>query len=167
MSLCKRNGGLCLAALFVLAACAPAPTVTPKRDISAPIGATSRFDPVAFSGEWRVFARFEPAAPASLAVSRNPQDGILQLASSALPEISGSYRVGVPGELIPLSATQESLIVFWVDEDFETAAIGTPSGRFGALIDRDGIIPKDREQAARDIFAFYGWNVSALRRIEP
>ena len=54
----------------------------------------------------------------------------------------------------------------WVDEDFETAVIGTASGSFGAILDRDGAIPPDRLAAARDILEFYGWNVSLMQRAE-
>ncbi|MEP1612305.1 MAG: hypothetical protein ABJL72_10325 [Roseobacter sp.] len=136
----------------------------PNRNPEAPIGATARFDAAAFSGVWNVVARFVPADQETLFVRHDANDMTLHLSGLAGAQISGTYRLGVPGELIPADGSGEPLIVFWVDEDFETAAVGTKSGRFGALLDRDGNVPEDRAQAARDIFEFYGWNISALRR---
>ena len=100
----------------------------------------------------------------SIAVTYAPDSKRLHLTSAAPSGIDGAYREARPGELLPLSPGREPLVVMWVDEDFETAAIGTPSGRFGALLDRDGIVPEDRFDAARDVFEFNGWETEALRR---
>lgn len=147
---------------MVLSACAPSPPAG-FRDTDRPIGATARFDKNAFSGDWLIVSRFE--APASGRITFGAEGDTLQVSSDAVPIINGPYREGVPGELLPLSEAQEPLIVMWVDADFETAAIGTASGSFGAVIDRDGALPADRVQAARDILEFYGWDTSALQRM--
>lgn len=49
-----------------------------------------------------------------------------------------------------------------VDHGYRTLAIGTPSGRFGFVLDR-GPIPADRLDAAREIFDFNGYATAALR----
>lgn len=154
--------GAALVGLAALVACTPQ-RPTAVRDLSAPISATSRFEAQAFAGPWQVVARFVPSGPALLRVVAGPQPGRLRIESAALPGLDGTYREGVPGELIAVEGARENVIVLWVDEDFETAAIGTVSGSFGAVLDRDGFVPPDRAKAARDIFQFYGWDVSALR----
>ena len=134
------------------------------RDTSVPMGATSRFDSLAFSGDWFLVASFEPRKAAAVVVTLAPEVQHLRVTSNAVPEIAGLYREGVPGELIPVSGVGETLVVMWVDEEFRTAAIGTPSGNFGAVLNRSPEIPPDRARAAREIFSFYGWNVSQLKR---
>lgn len=53
--------------------------------------------------------------------------------------------------------------VLWVDEGYRTMALGTPSGRFGMILERGaGPTPSDRNAAAREILA---WNGYALQRL--
>lgn len=151
---------------LVLAACAP-PSNVSVRDSTAPIGATTRFDAAAFSGDWQVAARFGPAPASVLSVQLDPVSGHLTLNGGGLGPAEGVYQSDVPGVLTPVEPGGATLVVMWIDEDVETAAIGTVSGSYGALLDRDGTIPPDRMQAARDIFEFYGWNVAALVRTSP
>ena len=151
---------------LVLAACAP-PSKVPVRDSTAPIGATTRFDAAAFSGDWQVAARFGPAPTSVLSVQFDPASGHLTLSGGGLGSAEGVYQADVPGVLTPVGSGGAALVVMWIDEDVETAAIGTVSGSYGALLDRDGNIPPDRMQAARDILEFYGWNVAALVRTSP
>ncbi|OZA12383.1 MAG: hypothetical protein B7Y02_07410 [Rhodobacterales bacterium 17-64-5] len=49
-----------------------------------------------------------------------------------------------------------------MDEGYRTLAIGTPDGSFGFVLDR-GPAAADRMTAARQIFDFNGYDVSALR----
>lgn len=155
-----------LAGAGVIAACAPVETTAP-RDLSAPISATARYDTSSFAGDWQIVARFGAAPSGQVTVSETVGEDRVRLASAAAPAISGDYRVGLPGELIPQAPGMDRLIVLWVDEDFEAAAIGTVSGSFGAVLDRDGVLPADRARAARDIFEFYGWDVSLLQGMAP
>jgi apolipoprotein D and lipocalin family protein len=149
-------------ALVLLSACAqPAPEGF--RDLSVPMGATTRFDPERFSGNWLVIASFTPPFNTPLDVSLSPQARTIAVASDGVPQVSGLYREGAPGELLPVSGVSEPLVVMWVDEDFGTAAVGTPSGSFGAVLNRTSGIRDDRARAARDVFDFYGWDVSRLR----
>lgn len=150
----------------ILAACAPEPPAG-FRDPTVPMGATTRFDALAFSGEWVLVASFGPRATTPLRIALAPEVAHLRITTDEVPEIAGLYREGVPGELIPVSGVGETLAVMWVAEDFETAAIGTASGSFGAILNRTANLRDDRARAARDIFAFYGWDVSQLKRTIP
>lgn len=147
----------------VLTACAPSDDGG-FRDETVPMGASSRFDANSFAGTWQIVEAFAPVSSDEIQILAATETG--DIAFSGAVEIRGTYRQGVPGELIPVDGAQDRLIVMWVDEDVETAVIGLVSGRFGALIDRDGNVPRDRAVAARDIFEFYGWTVSALQGFE-
>ena len=155
---------LCVVALCAgLAACAPQPPAG-YRDLEAPIGATTRFDALKFTGTWLLVASFQPHHRAPVKVTIAPEVSHLRVTSNEVPQIAGLYREGMPGELIPISGAKETLVVMWVDEEFRTAAVGTPSGGFGAVLNREEDIPADRARAARDVFEFYGWDVSRLKR---
>ena len=51
----------------------------------------------------------------------------------------------------------------WVDEGYRTAAIGTPDGSFGWVLDRAASGGGDRITAAREILEFNGYDEGALR----
>ena len=53
--------------------------------------------------------------------------------------------------------------VIWVDTDYRTLAIGTPSGAFGFILNRGGALPPDRLRAAREIFDFNGYDTRFLQ----
>ncbi|MEM1353066.1 MAG: hypothetical protein AAGF27_12030 [Pseudomonadota bacterium] len=157
----RRTGCFAFVGLAFAVACAPADRGV-YRDPERPIGASTRFDANMFSGDWVIVERFGEETGGLIEVA--PVDQGIEVRSAAVQAISGRYAQGAPGELLPLATQAETLVVMWVDADFETAAIGTPSGSFGAVIDRDGVIPADRAQAARDILEFYGWDTAALQR---
>jgi apolipoprotein D and lipocalin family protein len=127
------------------------------------MGASSRFDRTAFSGAWVVMATFERQAVERATMEIAETDAGVRLRAPALPRIEGDYRISSPGVLRPARIGADALVVMWVDADFETAAIGTASGSFGAILDRDGILPPDRRAAAQEILAFYGWNTGMLK----
>ncbi|MCP5036327.1 MAG: hypothetical protein GY945_01870 [Rhodobacteraceae bacterium] len=52
--------------------------------------------------------------------------------------------------------------VLWVDEDYRTAAIGTPSGTFGWIIDRERSGGEDRIVAAREVLEWLGYDMNRL-----
>ncbi|HOZ34653.1 MAG TPA: lipocalin family protein, partial [Tabrizicola sp.] len=52
--------------------------------------------------------------------------------------------------------------ILWVDSGYRTLAIGTPSGRFGFILDRSAL-PPDRLAAASEVFDFNGYTTAALR----
>ena len=152
-----------------LVACAPVPTVPPApsditfRNPSANIGATTRFDPVRFAGDWHVVARFvetgESAAHDVIAVTYHQgKDRIVVVASE------GAQTYAYDGTAVLRPKQGESLIIMWVDEGFRTAVLGTPSGRVGYILDRKPNPRKDRLKAATEILKFYGWDTRRLKR---
>ena len=52
--------------------------------------------------------------------------------------------------------------VLWVDDDFRTAVIGSPTGQFGWIMDRPGAASADRTRAAREILDFSGYDLGRL-----
>ncbi len=77
--------------------------------------------------------------------------GRAEAISGVAPQI-GPGRLRVKGE---------DWWVISVDVGYRTLAIGTPSGRFGIILDR-GAIPGDRLNAAREIFDFNGYRTEEL-----
>ena len=152
-----------------LVACAPVPTVPPApsditfRNPSANIGATARFDPMRFAGDWHVVARFvetgESAAHDVIAVTYHQgKDRIVVVAS----EVAQTYAYDGTAVLRPKQG--EPLIIMWVDESFRTAVLGTTSGQDGYILDRKPNPRKDRLKAATEILKFYGWDTRRLKR---
>ena len=154
-----------------LVACAPVPTDPPAtsditfRNPSANIGATTRFDPVRFAGDWHVVARFvetgETAAHDVIAVTyQRGKDRIVIVASE------GAQTYAYDGTAVLRPKQGEPLIAMWVDEGFRTAVLGTPSGRVGYILDRKPNPRKGRLKAATEILKFYGWDTGRLKRTE-
>jgi apolipoprotein D and lipocalin family protein len=152
-----------------LVACAPVPTAPPAptdiafRNLSANIGATTRFDPMRFAGDWNVVARFvetgETAAHDVIAVTyQQGKDLIVVVASE------GAQTYAYDGTAVLRPKQGDPLIIMWVDEGFRTAVLGTPSGRVGYILDRKPNPRKDRLKAATEILKFYGWDTRRLKR---
>ena len=152
-----------------LVACAPVPTVPPApsditfRNPSANIGATARFDPMRFAGDWHVVARFvetgESAAHDVIAVTYHQgKDSIVVVASE------GAQTYAYDGTAVLRPKQGEPLIIMWVDESFRTAVLGTTSGQDGYILDRKPNPRKDRLKAATEILKFYGWDTRRLKR---
>lgn len=152
-----------------LVACATVPTDPPAtsditfRNPSANIGATTRFDPVRFAGDWHVVARFvetgETAAHDVIAVTyQRGKDRIVIVASE------GAQTYAYDGTAVLRPKQGEPLIAMWVDEGFRTAVLGTPSGRVGYILDRKPNPRKGRLKAATEILKFYGWDTGRLKR---
>lgn len=155
-----------LACVVLLAACvAKAPAPPTFRAADAPIWSAAAFQPAQVAGTWRQVATFQPEGSACRAgsVTITPEtaglrlDGTLCLAGTA-QKLSGLAPVTGPGRI---RVAGEDWWILWVDTGYRTLAIGTPSGRFGLLLDR-GAIPADRLQAAREIFDFNGYRTAAL-----
>ena len=52
--------------------------------------------------------------------------------------------------------------VLWADADYRTLVIGTPSGRFGFVLNREAVLPPDRLLAVQDILRFNGYRSDDL-----
>ena len=150
----------------VLAACAAqAPAPSAFRAADAPIWSAAAFQPGQVAGTWAQVADFRGGAGScdagSVEITPDGQGlslrGTLCLAGRA-EAVSGSAPLVGPGRL---RVKGEDWWVLWVDVGYRTLAIGTPSGRFGIILDR-GAIPADRLNAAREIFDFNGYRVEAL-----
>jgi apolipoprotein D and lipocalin family protein len=159
---------LALAAALFLAACAAKPSATGAfRLADAPIWSAAAFQPAQIAGGWRQVAGFQTAGSACTdgQIEFQQAPGGLQVRGTlclngALQKVSGLAETVGPGRL--RIRGQEDWWILWVDTDYRTLAIGTPSGRFGFVLDR-GAIPADRLEAAREVFDFNGYSTDALR----
>lgn len=151
---------------MLLAGCLAKPAAAPAfRAAEAPIWSAAAFQPAQVAGTWRQVAGFQPSGAkcAAGAVEITPDatglrlSGTLCLAGRA-ETVSGLAPLVGPGRL---RVKGEDWWVIWVDSGYRTLAIGTPSGRFGIILDR-GAIPADRLEAAREIFDFNGYRTDAL-----
>ena len=157
---------LILAAALLVAACAAKPPASLAfRDADAPIWSAAAFQPAQIAGTWRQVAGFQPDSPACNAgvLEISPEAGGLRLVGSlclagVTQKVSGLASSTGPGRL---AVAGEEWWVLWVDTGYRTMAIGTPSGRFGLILDR-GAIPGDRLEAAREVFDFNGYRTGAL-----
>jgi apolipoprotein D and lipocalin family protein len=159
---------LILVAFLALSACGAAPTtVTGFRAVDAPIYSAAALAPARITGDWRQVASFASKAGGCAAggLTFTPAAGGLSVSGTlcldgkpqriaAIAQPSGPGRFSLAG--------QEDWWVLWVDSGYRTLAIGTPSGRFGFVLDR-GAIPPDRLAAAREVFDFNGYITPALR----
>jgi apolipoprotein D and lipocalin family protein len=149
----------------MLAACATKPVATGFRAADAPIWSAAAFDTSRATGSWRQVAAFQPTGATcdagGVEITPDARDlqlaGTLCLAGTQVP-VSGKASATGPGRL---TVAGEEWWVLWVDTGYRTMAIGTPSGRFGFILDR-GAIPGDRLTAAREIFDFNGYRIEAL-----
>lgn len=157
-----------LLAALLLAACAPGPRqVAGFRQADAPIWSAAAFSPTQIAGKWQQAAGFaaRTGGCADGALSFAPAGDGLAVSGTlcldgAVQKINGVARSTGPGRLT--LDGQEEWWVLWVDSGYRTLAIGSPSGRFGFILDR-GQLPPDRLAAAREVFDFNGYTTAALR----
>lgn len=157
-----------LAAALGLAACAPGPTpVAGFRQPDAPIWSAAAFAPGQITGDWQQVAGFsaKPGGCADGALSFAPAGDALAVTGTlclngAAQKVDATARPAGPGRLT-LEDGQDWWIL-WVDSGYRTLAIGTPSGRFGFILDRSAL-PPDRLAAASEVFDFNGYTTAALR----
>jgi apolipoprotein D and lipocalin family protein len=157
-----------LSALLLLSACdSRQREIAAFRDAEAPIWSSAAFVPALVTGRWQQVAAFvaEPGGCRGGAVTVDPAPGGFAVRGTlcldgearkvdALARPVGPGRLSVEG--------QEDWWVLWVDSGYRTLAVGTPSGRFGFVLDR-GAIPQDRLVAAGEIFAFNGYRAGRLQ----
>ena len=153
--------------LLLLASCGPRidPVVPGFRAPDAPIYSSAVVETARLSGHWVQVAGFAAGGqavcgPGSVDFDGGDFDGgavrwDLCLAdgrhNGAGPLVPGKPgRFGVAG--------MADWWVLWVDGDYRTLVIGTPSGAFGFVLNRDAGMPGDRLQAVRDIVRFNGYD---------
>jgi apolipoprotein D and lipocalin family protein len=163
-----RAGLICLA----LVACAPTRPAPPAqasfRTGGAGMWSNAQLDPARLVGNWRQAAAFSaPTAvacpPGGAEIGGRP--GALTLTarlclSGQEVRLRGSLAASGPGRF---RADGQEWWVIWVDTDYRTLAIGTPSGAFGFILNRGGALPPDRLRAAREIFDFNGYDTRLLQ----
>ena len=140
------------------------------RDPAIPIYSAAVFDQSRFAAaDWDQVAAFLPGPAENCADTglRFAETGNATFAAYRLC-LSGTLREGEgrvawqQGGRFALSGIEEPLWVLWVDADYRTVLVGTPSGRLGFVLNRGGALTADRLTAARDIFAFNGYDPSRL-----
>lgn len=168
------KGVVALLILLVLSACAP---VAPSyRDVTRPMTSKAVFDPVRYAGRWYEIASFPTPfqkgctqTQARYSVINATTLGVFNTCArnGATSQISGNARVSGPGRLeVKFSSVpfvKAPYWVLWVDEDYQTAVVGVPSGRAGWILNRAPTLRADRLQAARDVLAFNGYDLSRLQ----
>lgn len=155
-----------LALPLLLAAClGGAKSTGAFRDAGAPIWSAAAFDPGQAAGTWRQVASFAEHGDGCQAGSLRlaPAGAALRISGSlclngSVENLHGRAEMTGPGRL---TIGGEDWWILWVDSGYRTMAIGTPSGRFGLILDR-GAIPQDRLDAAREIFDFNGYATGSL-----
>jgi apolipoprotein D and lipocalin family protein len=168
-----------LAALGLLAACAaPAPPSAGYRDPAKGIYSNAVFQPERLAGRWVQVAEFAPGSAPACAASgmgitpQSPTRLAVQadLCLGGKPmRYNGEAEVTGPGRVTLLGADPAGLgaewWVLWVDDGYRTLVVGTPSGQFGMILNRDAALPPDRLAAAREILDWNGYDLSRLRPV--
>ena len=149
------------------------------RDPSAQIASQTDVTAQRMAGEWVIRQRFASLSgpTGGMSLSSLP-NGALQLSvlngtcdeeacfeeeTLILLEASGPGRWTPVG---PHSALPDAEVWgMWMDFDSRTAAIGTPSGQFGWIMDKNLTGGDDRITAARDIMDWFGYNVARLEEV--
>lgn len=175
-----RQANTALIVAFLLTGCGlfarndPDRIIEFYRDVEVEIASTTRFDAQEFAGFWNIRAEFarggEQPTRAGVDFQLGPDGEIVQIALHGPKRrrrfgVVAYYEVdqAMPGRLVlgdPPFATE--YWVLWVDDDYRTAAIGTPSGTFGWIIDRERTGGEDRITAASEILEWVGYDMSLL-----
>jgi len=152
--------------LLALAACAPRPApVSPGfRAADAPIYSSTIVEPAQLAGSWVQVATFAsggtaPCPPGQVDFAEGQVRWALCLADG-MQSGQGPFVPGKPGRFAV--AGMQDWWVLWVDADYRTLIIGTPSGDFGFVLNRQAQVPDDRVKAVRDILQFNGYSTNQL-----
>jgi apolipoprotein D and lipocalin family protein len=158
----------CLPVVVLLAAC------TSYRDAAVPISVQEDLDVPRYLGLWYEIARypvfFQSGCTATTA-EYGPIDAdtisVLNTCQEGSPDgpveqIAGQADVVAPGRLkvrfdsVPFA--RGDYWVLWVDDTYETAVVGTPSGNAGWILARTPQISEDRRAAAEAVFRSNGFD---------
>lgn len=164
-------------ALLLILALAGCAQVAPSyRDTTVNITSKALFEPARYAGTWYEIASyqtpFQKGCTQTKATYATLPDGRLSVFNTCMVDgktksISGSATVTGPGRLEVKFASvpfvKAPYWVLWVDEDYQTAVVGVPSGRAGWILNRSPTLRADRLQAAKDILKFNGYALSQLK----
>ena len=180
---------MCLSIGALLMACSPLPEATALRDTKTPISSQVDVTAKRLGGSWVVRHSWpgQPYLAEPGADRRMPEGGVLRLTQSeAGLQVSGqAFDIDDAGNAGFESFTTvlaesgngrfreaggsaafdgKMLWVLWMDADDRTAAIGTPGGEFGWIMDRRATGGQDRLKAAREIMKWMGYDMDAMRK---
>ncbi|SEN27891.1 apolipoprotein D and lipocalin family protein [Pseudorhodobacter antarcticus] len=159
-----------LMALMLLAGCVAAPTqVEGFRKPGVQMYSNAVLENAGLVGEWVQVAEFATAAAPAC---RKGKARIVQTANGLRVDanlclngvataFSGPLAAVGPGRFATPGG--EAWWVLWADMGYLTLAIGTPSGRFGFILNRGGDLPRDRLAAAREVLDWNGYALARLR----
>ncbi|WP_417270222.1 lipocalin family protein [Celeribacter sp.] len=163
----RLSSAIALVGLLGLTACMDAvgaskPTGT--RDATVPMSSMAAFDPLRFAGRWNEVMTYLPAGASCVlgGVTFTPQrSGDMTITEG--PCADGAPRRGLAKRVGPgrFEFMGETLWVLWVDQSYQTAVIATPEGR-AHILSRSLRVPADKAQAAKDILAWNGFDVTTL-----
>ena len=141
------------------------------------IASSTRFDFASMAGSWQVVQRFgnsgDPGSISGETFTFDSNGGApiiqnlyvsCQNSDCAQQEVVAPAIMTGPGRIrTKWRAKTEEFWVLWVDEGFRTAVVGTPSGAFGWIMEKNmGPTPPDRLNAAREVLSFNGYDTSKL-----
>lgn len=156
-----------LAALALLAACAPAapPTAT-WRDPAVTLASRAGLDPARLDGRWHEVGRFPDGGCAGGTVDyRAGAGGILAIEETCGGRtMRGVARPSGPGRFaVTRGGRGSEEWVLWLDDDARTLVLAAPDGTGGRILDRDPRSSPDRLRAALTVLDFNGFDAGALR----
>ena len=135
---------------------------------TTPIYSSAVLDSKRLAGTWQQVAGFGPETGCNAGAVKIVQTKAGLQASYRLC-LSGAETKGAavmqpegPGRFA-LSGQPGPWWVLWADADYRTLVIGTPSGRLGFILNRDGALPPDRLAAAREILDWNGYDLTRLQ----
>jgi apolipoprotein D and lipocalin family protein len=161
--------GVAAVAPTLVTACVGGSGVEFHRNTRRPISSTTRFDAARFAGDWVIRGEFVHPGQTPLYGKVSIEHGARGITGITLSNAASSRerydaQMKAPGRIVvgtPPFGTE--YWVLWVDADYRTAAIGTPSGSFGWIIDRQRTGGADRIKAAADMLAFNGYATDRLQ----
>jgi apolipoprotein D and lipocalin family protein len=165
-----------LAGLLLVAACgAPEPPAAVGfRNGAVPIYSNAVYEPGRIAGDWVQVAAFAAGEGAGCAPGRVTVSGTAPALTVAGELCLDGERLAASGALEPVGpgrvrpASAEGVLaqdwwLLWVDVDYRTLVVGTPSGEFGFILDRSGSLPADRMAAAREVLDWNGYDLGRLK----
>lgn len=165
---CLR-AGLPAAFALALAGCGGTGADTDLRDPEGRISSQTNVTAARLAGDWHIRVGW-PGTPdlsgalrlaqgeEGLTLTATATDGTAQ--ATLTPLGNGRFRADTG-----TAFGDSPLWVLWMDADDRTAAIGTPDGRFGWIMDRTATGGPDRITAATEIMEWMGYDLSRSKEM--